>query len=106
MNAEKIITDLQKSLSAVNESFRKPTQKSIQIFKRSPDNTELNTKKDYAGPSWYPEAKIFQLKKQAEAEELESALNSLSAVDLKKAISKKPSVNLDYWYAPKTGIFI
>ena len=107
MNAEKIIADLQKSFAAIRESFRKPKEKTVQILKQT--KAELKSKNEYTGPSWYPEAKIHQLKKQAEAEELEAALNSLTdsqVAEIIKAVGKQPATNCNYWYKPQTGIFI
>lgn len=107
MNPEIILDDLQKSLSAINERFRKPKEKIVQILKQTkPEQTKQNV---YAGPSWYPEEKIVYAIKQAEAEELETTLNSLSnnqVEEVLKAVCKQPSMNRDYWYKYPTGIFI
>lgn len=107
MNTELIIADLQKSFAAVRERFRKPKEKTVQITKVI--KTDQSNKTEYSGPAWFPEAKLRQLEKQLEGEKLEAALNALTdsqITEVVKAVTKRSSVNMDYWYGKPTGIFI
>lgn len=114
IEVEAIVAAIKKSFAEFNEKFREPKEKTVQILKQfghkksDPKQTEQKT---YTGPSWYPEEKIYQLKKQAEAEQLDAALNSMTDsqfAEVVKAVSKQPlaNPNLDCWYKERTGIFI
>ena len=76
------------------------------------DQSTKSEKPSYTGPSWLPESQLAIQKQRIEEEEngaaLIAAIESLSQKDKEKLIQKMSgqSVNSDYFYKPRTSIFI